>query len=119
MMRTAENTTLPRRIWRVKAHAMKTLICTTAMTLTLLASGGALASSSDWVEMEGARILALHGSEAYTTYVPKPGDPVFMKLIEKTFGKDITTRTWETVRKCAQATSTGSGQAASTGSGQA
>jgi len=53
------------------------------------------------VEMEGARILALHGSEAYTTYVPKPGDPVFMKLIEKTFGKAQTTRTWQTVEKVA------------------
>jgi hypothetical protein len=26
-----------------------------------------------------------------------------MTLIEKTFGTDVTTRTWETVRKCAAA----------------
>ncbi|MES3002231.1 MAG: DUF1697 domain-containing protein [Pseudomonadota bacterium] len=55
------------------------------------------------VELEEARILAMEGREIFTAYVPQPGNPVFMKLIEKTFGKDITTRTWETVRKCAQA----------------
>ncbi len=55
------------------------------------------------IELEGARILAMDGREIFTAYVPQPGNPVFMKLIEKTFGKDITTRTWETVRKCAQA----------------
>ena len=53
------------------------------------------------VEMEGARILTLQGNQAYTAYVPKPGDPVFMKLIEKTFGKAQTTRTWQTVEKVA------------------
>ncbi len=29
--------------------------------------------------------------------------PVFMQLIEKTFGKDVTTRTWETLEKVAKA----------------
>jgi hypothetical protein len=28
---------------------------------------------------------------------------VFMSLIEKAFGTEITTRTWDTVRKCAAA----------------
>jgi len=27
---------------------------------------------------------------------------VFMSLIEKTFGKDVTTRTWDTVKKVAK-----------------
>jgi uncharacterized protein (DUF1697 family) len=54
-------------------------------------------------EVEGARILGLRGSEVLTAYVPQPGNPVFMTLIEKTFGKDLTTRTWDTVRKCAAA----------------
>jgi hypothetical protein len=31
--------------------------------------------------------------------VPLQNDPAFMRLIEKTFGKDVTTRTWETVKK--------------------
>ena len=32
-----------------------------------------------------------------------PCGPVFMALLEKTFGAAITTRTWDTVRKCAAA----------------
>jgi hypothetical protein len=35
--------------------------------------------------------------------VPEAKGPVFMHLLEKTFGKAITTRTWETVTKCAAA----------------
>jgi uncharacterized protein (DUF1697 family) len=55
------------------------------------------------VEFEGARILALEGRELYTAYVPQQANPAFMTLIEKTFGKAVTTRTWETVGKCAGA----------------
>jgi len=54
------------------------------------------------VELHGARILALDGREAFTAYVPGPKGPVFMELIEKTFGKDVTTRTWDTVAKVAR-----------------
>ena len=55
------------------------------------------------VEKDEARILALHDREAFSAYVPVPGHPVFMALIEKTFGRDVTTRTWDTVKKCAAA----------------
>ena len=55
------------------------------------------------IEREGAHILAIVEREVFTAYVPNPRGPVFMTLIEKTFGKDVTTRTWETVRKCAVA----------------
>lgn len=55
------------------------------------------------IEQDGASILAVDGSEAFSFYVPGPKGPVFMTLIEKTFGKDVTTRTWDTVRKCANA----------------
>ncbi len=55
------------------------------------------------IEFEEARILALRGSDLLTAYVPQPGNPAFMRLIEKTFGKNVTTRTWDTVRKCAGA----------------
>ena len=55
------------------------------------------------IELDGAQILAVRGSEVYSAYVPSPKGPVFMTLIEKTFGKDVTTRTWDTVRKCAAA----------------
>jgi hypothetical protein len=55
------------------------------------------------IELDGARILALRGCEAFTAYVPSPRGPVFMALIERTFGADVTTRTWDTVRKCVAA----------------
>ena len=55
------------------------------------------------IELDGARILALQGCEVFTVYVPSPRGPVFMKLIERTFGADVTTRTWDTVRKCVAA----------------
>lgn len=55
------------------------------------------------IESDGARILRVIGNEVFTAYVPSEKGPVFMTLIEKTFGKDVTTRTWDTVRKCAVA----------------
>ncbi len=51
------------------------------------------------VEVDGARILCLRGSEVFTAYVPSPRGPVFMTLIEKTLGDALTTRTWDTVKK--------------------
>jgi uncharacterized protein (DUF1697 family) len=50
-----------------------------------------------------ACILGLDGGEVFCSYVPEAKGPVFMQLLEKTFGKTITTRTWETVTKCAAA----------------
>ena len=55
------------------------------------------------IELDGARILAALGREVFSSYVPGPRGPVFMTLIEKTFGKDVTTRTWDTVKKVAGA----------------
>lgn len=52
---------------------------------------------------DGVRILAMNGREIFTAYVPNPRGPVFMTLIEKTFGINVTTRTWDTVKKCATA----------------
>jgi len=54
-------------------------------------------------ERDGARILEIAGTEVLCTYVPGPKGPVFMSVLERTFGKDITTRTIDTVRKCAEA----------------
>lgn len=54
-------------------------------------------------ESDGLHILATTGREVLSAYLPNPRGPVFMKLIEKTFGVDVTTRTWDTVRKCAVA----------------
>ena len=55
------------------------------------------------LETDGARILAMDGLEIFSAYVPSPRGAVFMTLIEKTFGTDVTTRSWDTVRKCANA----------------
>lgn len=54
------------------------------------------------IELDGARILAVKGMEAFSAYVRNPKGPVFMTLIEKTFGKEQTTRTWETMMKVAR-----------------
>jgi uncharacterized protein (DUF1697 family) len=55
------------------------------------------------IARDGASILQCTGAEVLCAYVPGPKGPVFMHQLERTFGKDITTRTLETVRKCAWA----------------
>jgi uncharacterized protein (DUF1697 family) len=54
------------------------------------------------IDLDGARILRMKGGEVFSAYVPSPRGPVFMTLIEKTFGRQVTTRTWDTVRKVAK-----------------
>lgn len=51
------------------------------------------------IERDGARIVKLEDGVAFSAYVPSPKGPVFMVLIERTFGKDQTTRTWRTIGK--------------------
>jgi uncharacterized protein (DUF1697 family) len=55
------------------------------------------------IELEGARILSIEGREVFSAYLPSPKGPVFMALIERTLGKELTTRTWDTVAKVARA----------------
>ncbi|HEX4935676.1 MAG TPA: DUF1697 domain-containing protein [Gemmatimonadaceae bacterium] len=55
------------------------------------------------IARDGASILGMREREAFTAYLPHPKGPVFMTLIEQTFGTEVTTRTWDTVRKCAAA----------------
>src|SRR5262245_21561782 len=55
------------------------------------------------IERDGAQILAVRDREAFSAYLPGPKGAVFMELIKATFGSDVTTRTWETVKKCAKA----------------
>jgi uncharacterized protein (DUF1697 family) len=54
------------------------------------------------IEADGASILRISGREVFSAYVPHPRGPVFMTLIEKAFGKNVTTRTWDTIRKVAK-----------------
>lgn len=51
------------------------------------------------IRKEGASILKVDGATVFSAYEPNPKGPVFMSLIEKTFGKDVTTRTWDTITK--------------------
>jgi uncharacterized protein (DUF1697 family) len=54
------------------------------------------------IELDGARLLRIEGQDVFGAYVQNPKGPVFMTLIEKTLGKDVTTRTWDTVAKVAR-----------------
>jgi uncharacterized protein (DUF1697 family) len=54
------------------------------------------------VEVDGARILAIDGTNVFSAYVPSPKGADFMVLIKKTFGSEQTTRTWLTVTKVAR-----------------
>jgi uncharacterized protein (DUF1697 family) len=51
------------------------------------------------IEKDGARILVMRGGAAFGAYVPTPKGPVFMSLLERTFGKAQTTRTWQTLER--------------------
>jgi len=55
------------------------------------------------IERDGARILKLHDRELLSAYVRSDKGPVFMTLIEKACGKDVTTRTWDTIQKIVRA----------------
>jgi len=50
-----------------------------------------------------ARILEVKDREAFTSYVPGTEGPVFMELIADAFGREVTTRTWDTLLKCLKA----------------
>ena len=55
------------------------------------------------VDMKGGRICAMEGDVAYLYYIPGLADPSFMTTIEKTFGKNVTTRTWDTIGRIVKA----------------
>jgi hypothetical protein len=54
------------------------------------------------IELGGACIVRMSDKEVFSAYVPSPRGPVFMALIEKTFGREVTTRTWDTITKVAK-----------------
>src|SRR5262249_15185249 len=70
-----------------------------AKRVVTLLRGAPAAKLSLPVELDGARILAMKNGEVFSAYVPSPRGPVFMTLIQKTFGDANTTRTWDTVKK--------------------
>jgi uncharacterized protein (DUF1697 family) len=84
----------PYRAFRLPANAKRVVTLLRAAPKTKLALP---------IERDGARILKLHGRELLSAYVRSDKGPVFMALIEKTCGKDVTTRTWETLQKIVRA----------------
>jgi uncharacterized protein (DUF1697 family) len=50
-----------------------------------------------------ASVFFCEGREVFTAYVPTDKGPVFMNLIERAFGTEVTTRTLDTVARCASA----------------
>jgi uncharacterized protein (DUF1697 family) len=48
---------------------------------------------------DGVHIVAAQRTEVFSAYLPNPKGPVFMTLLQKTFGKEQTTRTWQTVTR--------------------
>jgi uncharacterized protein (DUF1697 family) len=50
-----------------------------------------------------ASVFSVCGREVFSAYIPSPKGPVFMSLIARAFGTEVTTRTFETVVKCAAA----------------
>ena len=56
------------------------------------------------IKRDDVFILTMSKGEVFSAYVhdPKKG-PIFMQMLEKNFGKNITTRTLDTVKKCVSA----------------
>jgi uncharacterized protein (DUF1697 family) len=50
-----------------------------------------------------ASVFCMVGREVFTAYVPGERGPVFMQLIERAFGSEVTTRTMDTIARCAAA----------------
>jgi uncharacterized protein (DUF1697 family) len=55
------------------------------------------------IERDGARILGCTGTEVLSVCEPGAKGSLLMSLVERAFGKRVTTRTLATVRRCAGA----------------
>lgn len=53
--------------------------------------------------LDDVTVFSIDERHAFAAYVPSPTTPASLTLIEKTFSKSVTTRTWDTVRKCVAA----------------
>ena len=53
------------------------------------------------IQQDGACIFGMRDGVVFSAYVSSEQGPRFMALIEKTFGKSQTTRTWQTLEKVA------------------
>src|SRR4029079_9954987 len=48
---------------------------------------------------DGSAILTIKDGVAYTVYAQNPKGAAFMAVLEKAFGKKITTRTWDMINR--------------------
>ena len=55
------------------------------------------------IERDGATIVRREGALVFSAYLPTPKGPVFMAMLQKAFGKEQTTRTWQTIEKVVRA----------------
>ncbi len=55
------------------------------------------------IQARGMFILAMYQGVILGAYMPDPRGGGSLQLIEKMFGNQVTTRTWETVERCAKA----------------
>lgn len=55
------------------------------------------------LSLNDVSIFAHDPRHAFAAYVASPTAPASLALIEKLFGHDVTTRTWDTIRKCVAA----------------
>ncbi len=53
------------------------------------------------IEISDGWILAVLGGDVLSAYIPSPRGSPIMRMIEKIFGSNVTTRTWDTVKRCA------------------
>lgn len=55
------------------------------------------------IAMKGGAVIDVVDDVAYSYYVPGLADPSFMGVIDRTFAKKCTTRTWQTVGRIVKA----------------
>jgi uncharacterized protein (DUF1697 family) len=67
--------------------------------VTFLGDGEAKTELRLPMEKEFTAILAIKDGAAFSVYGPNPKGALFMTVLEKAFGKDITTRTWDMLSK--------------------
>jgi uncharacterized protein (DUF1697 family) len=51
------------------------------------------------IQLKGARILCMRGAAVFSAYRPSQRGAAFLRVIERTYGMEVTTRTWDTVTR--------------------
>jgi len=83
--------------WKIPPAAKRVVTFLKSQSAKDLKKAPALPLSRD-----GATIYGMQDHRVFSAYVVGDKGPAFMVLLERTFGKEITTRTWDTVKKLAR-----------------